>query len=168
MADALNHRDPALLYEQDFAAWLDLQVAALRERRFADLDLDNLIEEVESTRRAEVRSVEHHARVVVAQLLQLAHSTLSDPRRSWKSTANAHRDELEMRLTSTLRQELEARLEDVYTRGREIAATVLEMEGTDRDWLPRSCPLHARRNPRAELVSVQRLRFRPARDLTCC
>jgi hypothetical protein len=99
MAEALNDSDPALLYEQDFAAWLDLQVAALRERRFADLDLDNLIEEVESIRRAEARSVEHHARVVVAQLLQLAHSTLGDPRRSCKSTANSHRDALETRLT---------------------------------------------------------------------
>jgi hypothetical protein len=140
MAEELNHSDPASLYEQDFAAWLDVQLAALRERRFADLDLDNLIEEVESIRRADKRSVQHHARVVVAQLLQLAHSTLGDPRRSWKSTADAHRDELEMRLTPTVRQELEARLEEVYSRGREIAATVLETEGTDREWLPRSCP----------------------------
>jgi hypothetical protein len=140
MAKTLDQSDPASLYQQDFAAWLDFQVAALRERRFADLDLDNLTEEVESIRRAEVRSVEHHARVVVAQLLQLAHSTLGDPRRSWKSTANAHRDELEMRLTPTVRQELEARLQEVYTRGREIAATVLETEGTDDKWLPRTCP----------------------------
>jgi hypothetical protein len=140
MAEALNQSDPGLLYEQDFAAWLDLQVAALRERRFTDLDLDNLIEEVESIRRAEARSVEHHARVVVAQLLQLAHSTLSDPRGSWKSTASSHRDELETRLTPTLRQELEDRLEKVYGRGRDIAATVLETEGTSRDWLPRKCP----------------------------
>lgn len=140
MAEAPNRGDPTLLYEEDFAAWLDLQVAALRERRFEDLDLDNLIEEVESIRRAEARSVEHHARVVVAQLLQLAHSTLGDPRRSWKSTANAHRDELETRLTPTLRQELEAGLQKVYGRGRDIAATVLEMEGTDREWLPRTCP----------------------------
>jgi uncharacterized protein YgbK (DUF1537 family) len=140
MAEALNDSNPALLYEEDFAAWLDLQVAALRERRFAELDLDNLIEEVESIRRAEARSVQHHARVVIAQLLQLAHSTLGDPRRSWKSTADAHRDELETRLTPTLRQELEAGLEKAYARGREIAATVLETEGTDRAWLPRTCP----------------------------
>ena len=132
MADAL--------YDDDFAAWLDAQAAALREHRFGDLDLDNLIEEVESIRRAEARCVDHHARVVVAQLLQLAHSTLGDPRRSWKSTARAHRDELEMRLTPTLRQELEARREKVYARGREIAATVLETEGTNLEWLPRNCP----------------------------
>jgi hypothetical protein len=128
------------LYERDFAAWLDLQATTLRQRRFDELDLDNLIEEVESIRGAEVRSVEHHARVVVAQLLQLAHSTLSDPRRFWKSTALSHRHELETRLSPTLRRELEADLEQVYARGRRIAATVLETEGTAEDRLPRSCP----------------------------
>jgi Domain of unknown function DUF29 len=140
MAQALNDRDPASLYERDFAAWLDLQVAALRERRFADLDLDNLIEEVESIRRAEARSVEHHARVVVAQLLQLAHSTLGDPRRCWKATADSHRRELDSRLTQTLRRELEARLEQVYAQARDMSATVLESEGTDDRWLPSKCP----------------------------
>ena len=132
MADAL--------YDQDFAAWLDAQAAALREHRFADLDLDNLIEEVESIRRAEARSFEHHARVVVAQLLQLAHSTLGDPRRSWKSTADAHRHELGKRLTPVLRRELGANLQEVYSEGRRLAITVLETEGTDEGWLPRICP----------------------------
>lgn len=140
MDDPSDRLGAASLHREDLAAWLDVQVAALRERRFADLDLDNLIEEVESIRRAEARSVQHHARVVVAQLLQLAHSTLSDPRRSWRSTADTHRDELEMCLTPTLRRELETRLGDVYTRGRKIAAMVLETEGTDQDWLPRTCP----------------------------
>jgi hypothetical protein len=140
MTDGRDRSNGNRLYEEDFAAWLDVQVAALRQRRFMDLDLDNLIEEVESIRRAELRSVEHHARVVVAQLLQLAHSTLGDPRRSWKSTAMAHRHQLEMSLTPTLRQELEARLEEVYQRGRKLAATVLETEGTPCEWLPRNCP----------------------------
>jgi Domain of unknown function DUF29 len=128
------------LHEEDFAAWLDVQAAALRERPFMDLDLDNLIEEVESIRRAELRSVEHHAQIVIAQLLQLAHSTLGDPRWSWKSTAMAHRHQLEMSLSPTLRQELEAQLEKVYARGREIATTVLETEGTPHEWLPQRCP----------------------------
>jgi hypothetical protein len=132
--------EDAGLYERDFAAWLEEQALLLRERRFAELDLDNLIEEVDSIRRAEVRSVEHHARIVIAQLLQLAHSTLSDPRLSWKMAADSHRDQLEMCLTPSLRAELEARLEKVYARGRKIATTVLETEGTNRDWVPEPCP----------------------------
>ena len=128
------------LYADNFAAWLERQAQLLRARRFEELDLDNLIEEVESIRRAEVRSVEHHARVVIAQLLQLAHSTLGDPRPCWKATADSHRDELATRLTPTLRKELETRIEKIHARGRAIAATVLESEGTDEKWLPLKCP----------------------------
>lgn len=128
------------LYERDFAAWLEQQSQLLRERRFAELDLDNLIEEVESIRRAEVRSVEHHARIVIAHLLLLAHSTLADPRPSWRMTADSHRHQLDMCLSPSLRAELEARLDKVYARGRKLATTVLETEGTDRAWVPEACP----------------------------
>jgi hypothetical protein len=130
----------AALYEEDFVAWLDAQVAALRECRFEELDLDNLIDEVEAIRRAELSSAEHHATVVVAQLLQLAHSTLGDPRCGWKMAAASHRHQLERTLTPTLRRELVARLQVVYDDGRAIAATVLETEGTDQAWLPGRCP----------------------------
>jgi hypothetical protein len=140
MAKVLSRPPGGDLYEADFALWAERQAELLRSRRFDALDLENLIEEVESLRRAELRSAEHHARVVVTQLLQLAPSTLGDPRRSWKSTAMAHRHQLEMILTPTLRREIEARLEKVYARGRELAATVLETEGTPDDWLPQKCP----------------------------
>jgi hypothetical protein len=52
----------------------------------------------------------------------------------------AHRHQLDLSLTPTLRQELEARLEDVHARGRELAATALETEGTPQEWLPQKCP----------------------------
>ncbi len=36
------------LYEADFYAWTQLQAELLRERRWDDLDLENLVEEVEA------------------------------------------------------------------------------------------------------------------------
>jgi hypothetical protein len=35
-------------YEEDFAAWLQAQADLLRERRFDELDIPNLVEEVEA------------------------------------------------------------------------------------------------------------------------
>jgi Domain of unknown function DUF29 len=128
------------LYEEDFAAWLDVQAAALRERRVMDLDLDNLIEEVESIRRAELRSVEHHAQIVIAQLLQLARSTDGDPRWSWKSTAMAHRHQLEMSLSPTLRQELQARLERSMRGAARSPRRYWRPRATPHEWLPQRCP----------------------------
>jgi hypothetical protein len=132
--------EQALLYERDFAAWIEQQAGLLRERRFAELDLDNLIEEVEGLRRAEVHSAQHHAEVVVAQLLQLAHSTLGDPRWSWKVTANSHRRQLRRRLSPSLLAELEGSLQQLYDDGRDTAATVLECEGTNAAAVPQDCP----------------------------
>lgn len=70
MTGASDQNAAAALYRDDYTAWLDVQAAALRERRFLDLDLDNLFEEVEGVRRAELRSVQHHARVVIAHTLE--------------------------------------------------------------------------------------------------
>ncbi len=35
------------VYDQDFYVWTEVQAELLRRRRFEELDLDNLIEEVE-------------------------------------------------------------------------------------------------------------------------
>jgi hypothetical protein len=39
-------------YDQDFCAWVGHQVTLLRQRRFSELDIDNLIEELESLSKA--------------------------------------------------------------------------------------------------------------------
>ena len=46
------------LYETDFYAWTQEQARLLRERRFDDLDLDNLVDEVESVGSSEKREFE--------------------------------------------------------------------------------------------------------------
>ncbi len=50
MARAKALADEAL-YERDFCLWLEQQAALLRERRFDELDLANLIEEIEAMAR---------------------------------------------------------------------------------------------------------------------
>ena len=46
------------LYETDFYAWTQEQARLLRERRWDDLDLDNLVDEVESVGRSDKRQIE--------------------------------------------------------------------------------------------------------------
>jgi len=45
------------LYNQDFYAWVQEQAALLKARQFEALDLDNLIEEVESITCQEMRAM---------------------------------------------------------------------------------------------------------------
>jgi Domain of unknown function DUF29 len=58
------------LYEADFYAWTQEQARLLRERRWADLDLDNLVDEVESVGRSDKRQIESRLEVLLAHLLK--------------------------------------------------------------------------------------------------
>src|SRR4051794_36674182 len=52
MAKARRDLPPAPLYERDYYSWVLEQAALLRERRLAELDFDNLAEEVEDLGRS--------------------------------------------------------------------------------------------------------------------
>ncbi len=58
------------LYEADFYAWTQEQARLLREQRWADLDLDNLVDEVESVGRSDKRQIESRLEVLLAHLLK--------------------------------------------------------------------------------------------------
>jgi hypothetical protein len=58
------------LYESDFFTWTQEQARLLRERRFNDLDLDNLIDEVESVGGSEKREIRNRLVVLIAHLLK--------------------------------------------------------------------------------------------------
>jgi hypothetical protein len=58
------------LYEIDFYAWTQEQARLLRERRFDDLDLDNLVDEVESVGRSDKRQIESRLEIPLAHLLK--------------------------------------------------------------------------------------------------
>jgi len=60
----------ATLYETDFYGWIQQQAAMLRGRDFADVDLDNLIEEVESMGASERRELESRLETLLAHLLK--------------------------------------------------------------------------------------------------
>ena len=52
MAKARRDLPPAPLYERDYYSWALEQATILRERRIAELDFDNLAEEVEDLGRS--------------------------------------------------------------------------------------------------------------------
>ncbi|MCC6777396.1 MAG: DUF29 domain-containing protein [Hyphomicrobiales bacterium] len=58
------------LHDTDFYAWTQEQARLLRERRFDDLDLDNLVDEVESVGRSDKRQIESRLEILMAHLLK--------------------------------------------------------------------------------------------------
>lgn len=61
---------PDNLYEADFFAWTQSQARLLRERRWCDLDLENLAEEMETLGRSDKRQIESRLVVILVHLLK--------------------------------------------------------------------------------------------------
>jgi hypothetical protein len=72
-------------YEADFALWAESQAAALRDGRFADLDLPNLSEEIDALGRRDRRELRARITTLAVHVLKL----LYQPERasgSWRGT----------------------------------------------------------------------------------
>lgn len=81
------------LYEADFNLWLEKQAVALRQGRFEDLDIENLVEEIESLARSDKRALRSHLRVLLLHLLKWKYQ--SDHRRSWQASIYNSRQEIQ-------------------------------------------------------------------------
>ena len=130
------------IYDQDFYVWTEQQAELLRERRFEELDLANLIEEVEGLGDTKKSAVLSNASVIIEHLLKLQHSPAQDPRRNWAESIIEHRARLELELTPRLLQILAAELPRVYALSRNMTERKLRLYGEDAaaDALPTTCP----------------------------
>jgi hypothetical protein len=108
------------LYETDFYAWTKDQAAALRrladERWNGPLDLAHLAEEVEDLGDERLNAVRSQMRRIIEHCLKLEYSPAKDPRLGWRISVEDARDEIEDRLTGTIRQDIEARLPRLYAQ----------------------------------------------------
>jgi Domain of unknown function DUF29 len=140
MAKTIARRTDAELYQGDFSAWAQRQARLLEQRRFDELDLERLIEEVADLRKAERSAVLSHARQIMAHFLKLQYSPATWPRRGWMETIGTQRMDLEERLSATLRRELAANLDAMFGRARRSAARDLKQDGVLDDKLPGDLP----------------------------
>jgi Domain of unknown function DUF29 len=133
---------PKEVYEEDFYVWSQRQAELLRARRFQDLDLEHLIDEVAELGDTKLSAVLNNARVVMEHLLKLEHRPAIDPRNRWRTTVREHRSRLEIELTPRLRQILEEELPRVFRIARKSAAASMRDHGDDAaaDALPKTCP----------------------------
>jgi hypothetical protein len=130
------------LYQQDLYAWSKEQVELLRARRFAELDLEHLIEEIEDVGGALRRSVRNRIRSILEHLLKLQHSPATEPRAGWRATVRAQRVKLRDALTPALHREVAQELLELYGDARALAAGALRDHGerAAADALPQACP----------------------------
>ena len=130
------------LYERDLYAWSELQADLLRRRRFAELDLEHVVEEVEDVGGSLYREVRSRVRTIMEHLLKLEHSAASAPRAGWERTIRTQRADLAEDLTPSLRPRIESGLARFYDAARIEAAAALRAHGEPAaaDALPTTSP----------------------------
>ena len=108
--------DLKILYETDDSLWLEETITLLKEKRFYDLDLDNLIEELEALGRRDKNAVASLLEQVMRHLLLLQYWTDEYELNShhWKTEIIGFRNQLERLLTKNLQNYLNNDLEKIY------------------------------------------------------
>ena len=84
---------PRALYDQDFALWIEEQVAALRTGNVAALDVANLIEELEGLTKRDVRALGPQLKRIMTHLLKQRHQP-ERASRSWVDSIENGREEI--------------------------------------------------------------------------
>jgi hypothetical protein len=130
------------LYEEDLYAWSEAQTELLRRRRFAELDLEHVVEEIEDVGGSLYREVRSRIRTIMEHLLKLEHSAATEPRAGWERTIRRERADLAEDLTPALRPRIEHGLARFYEPARIEAATALRTHGEQAaaDALPPTLP----------------------------
>ena len=79
------------LYEEDFFLWLETTALLLKESRFNEIDIANLVEEIECMGRSEKRSITSNLEVLLMHLLKYKYQPQKRTN-SWRLTIYEHRD----------------------------------------------------------------------------
>ena len=104
------------LYEQDFLLWSEDTAAKLKARNFENLDLENLIEEVESLSRSERSQLFNRLITLIEHLLKRLYVNLPDDYNGWERTIRTQRTRLKFLLKNSpsLKSKWEEYLEEAW------------------------------------------------------
>ncbi len=133
-----NAIDLATLYDRDFYLWIQTTSKLLRDGKFHELDIDNLVEEIDSMGRSEKHALTSNLRVLLAHLLKYKYQP-EKRTNSWRYTIYEHRDRLQIVLedSPSLNRYLEEVFEKCYQKARKSASIET---GLNRDRFPVTSP----------------------------
>jgi hypothetical protein len=126
------------LYETDFYAWTQEQARLLRDRRWDDLDLENLVDEVESVGGSEKREIRNRLTKLLAHLLKWKYQP-GHRGPSWSATIFEQRRQLAdiLQDSPSLRSYAHKQVAERYLGGRLEAA---HETGIAFGLFPEECP----------------------------
>lgn len=126
------------LYETDFVEWIDKAADLLKHSKFSELDIENLIEEVESLGRSEKNALRSNLRVLLMHLLKWQYQS-NKQSGSWRGSIREHRIRIQDALidSPSLKKHYTDSFGEGYSKARQLAA---DETGLDSSTFPTECP----------------------------
>jgi Domain of unknown function DUF29 len=126
------------LYDQDFYAWTQQQVELLKTGQWKQVDIENLIEEIESLGKQQRQELRNRLGVLLGHLLKWRYQP-EDRSKSWFYTIREQRREIQRHLKEN--PSLKPYLQEAIAIGYEQGLDLLGRETPlDPDQLPQVCP----------------------------
>lgn len=126
------------LYDTDFAEWADKTAQLLQERRFTEIDVDNLIQEIKALTLSDKRQIRSRLIKLLSHLLKCAYQPekLSD---SWLDTIAEQRLQISLIFedSPSLRNYFSEVFAACYAKARTEAVRETKLPGTT---FPELCP----------------------------
>jgi len=128
----------ARLYDTDFYKWTQSQADTLRTGNFAGLDVNNLIEEIESMGRGEKRELTSRLELLLMHLLKWQYQP-NFRSKSWQLTIKEQRRRVDEHLSEN--PSLKGLLAEVYEKTYRFALLEAAKEtGMEESMFPEQCP----------------------------
>jgi hypothetical protein len=86
------------LYETDFLLWTEETIAKLKARDFDHVDLENLIEEIESLGKSDKKEIKSRLTTLLAHLHKRIYVNMPQEFNGWERTIRNQRTDLELAL----------------------------------------------------------------------
>jgi hypothetical protein len=133
---------PSQLYEDDYYAWIEDQVRALREHSTEEVDWENVAEEIEDLGKSEKWSLESHLETLIEHLLKLMYTEAGVRKRNsrlWQGTVRLARSKIRRRLSQSpsLSGKMDELLAAAYQDGR---TGMLARTKLPEHFVPATCP----------------------------
>lgn len=125
-------------YEKDFYSWTQEQANILRNGKFSNLDIPNLIEEIETMGRSEKRELESRLTILLLHLLKWKYQEVSRGR-SWRLSIDEQRIQFEETLNEN--PGLKPKLEEIIMKAYRLAVIKTARETKiSKSIFPECCP----------------------------
>jgi hypothetical protein len=126
------------LYEADFYAWTQEQATLLRNQKWSQLDLPNLVEEIEALGKQQRQELRNRLSILLGHLLKWQYQP-QHRSRSWLATLRIQRRDISRLLKEnpSLKPYLDDALKAAYENSRDLAMAETDLP---KQTFPSNCP----------------------------